>query len=127
MMALETIRRLSAEAAAKAAKGKKRPLTFFDETDLTDFFATPRGPSSRSFPNLGDYVPKGWRMTKTLFCDHSGFGAPNEPALTRDQLMEELRGDIAKGNEYGYGVIEVSQFQLVLGVFKEVAPRGKKK
>jgi hypothetical protein len=127
MMDLETIRRLSAEAAVKASKGKKKPLTFFDEADVVAFFAEPRGPAARSFPNLGDFVPKGWEMTKTLFCDHSGFGAPNEPALTRKQLIEELKGDIAKGNEYGYGVVEVSQFQLVLGVFKEVTPRVRKK
>jgi hypothetical protein len=116
MMSLGTIRAMSAEAAEKARKAKKLPTTFFDENDVEEFFAGHKG---RVFPNLGDYVPKGWKLVSHLWCDSSGVGQPDETALTRDQLRAKIAEHVRDGNEYGYGVIEAGQFQLGLGMFKK--------
>ena len=110
MMSLEAIRAASAKAANKARAGKRTPLTIFDENHIEDIF---------KIPDIGSYSPPGWKLVDTSFCDHSGVGRPDEPALTRDQLKKTIREHVESGNKYGYAIIEVGQFQLRIGVFEE--------
>jgi hypothetical protein len=110
MMSLSTIRQLSREAAERAADQGKRP--YLVEQEDIEYWRDRQVPFP--FPNLGDYVPDGWEQVDTLFCDSSGWGAPGEPALTREQLLDVLEPG------FGYAVIEAGQFQVYLGKFKRV-------
>jgi hypothetical protein len=70
-------------------------------------------------PMLGDKVPRGWRRTsrQPLFVDSSGFGAPDEPALTQEQFLDALT--IGKA----YGVIEAGQFQVYVAEYEKTERR----
>lgn len=102
-------------AAARAATSKKVPFVFYNEGDIESMPPFP-------FPDLGDYRPKGWSLLDDpapLFCDSTGCGSPNEPALTIDQLKQRLRELHEEDPGYGYAIIGVGQFQLYVGVFKK--------
>lgn len=116
MYDLATLRLMNAEAGKEAEEAGKTLLVFTNtaEIDSKDF----------AFPLLGDYVPKGWELLDEpapLFCDTSGWGQPDEPALTMDQLLQRLKELFTEDPDYGYGVIEAGQFQAHVGVFKRVA------
>jgi N-acetyl-anhydromuramyl-L-alanine amidase AmpD len=51
--------------------------------------------------------------------DASGLGGENEPALTVRQLKARL-------TRYGYAIVEVGQFQVVIGVFERVATKPRR-
>jgi hypothetical protein len=107
MYDLSTLQAMSREAAREAAKAHSVPFVVEKE----DLKAMPPFP----FPNLGDYVPKGWKKVNEYFVDHSGFGGDNDPALSVNQFIKKL----VVGR--GYAIIEVGQFQLYVGEFiKEV-------
>lgn len=114
MMSPSTIRTIQQEAAEKAATERRIPFVYWDGDDLAPPFP---------FPNLGDYTPKGWERTDHFMVDSSGFGSPGEPALTTDQLVDKIKDTITKnpGKTIGWAVIEVGQFQVVLGQFEKVA------
>lgn len=67
-----------------------------------------------SAPNIGDYRPKGWELVETYFVDSSGMGGQNEPTLTFNQFLQEVK------QGYGYAIISEGQFQVYIGEFKEV-------
>lgn len=71
------------------------------------------------FPKVPRY-PEGWSCKEVILCDHSGIGQRHEPALTPDQLKEELRDLYKDHPDWGYGIIDVGDFQLKLGVFEEI-------
>lgn len=109
MMGLDTIRALSAEAAAEAAAAGRRPFIYWPEDEVRAPFP---------FPNLGDYRPEGWMLIDTLFCDKTGWGDADEPALTVDQLINRIRTLNAEHHfNLGYAIIEEGEFQCVVGVF----------
>lgn len=63
---------------------------------------------------------KGYELIENLFCDNSGLGAEDEPALTQNQLMNKLTALV---NEYGKvttTITDEGQFQVYIGVFKKV-------
>lgn len=109
MMSLSAIHEESRKAGVKAAKANRMPFVV-EQEDLDDWKAN--GVRSFPFPFIGDYQPPGWRKVDSLFCDASGFGAPDEPALTIPQLLEKLQ--VGKG----YAITECGQFQVYLGVFE---------
>jgi hypothetical protein len=78
------------------------------------------------FPNLGSYVPKGWAEVDRLFCDKSGWGREDEPALTIAGLKRKLTEHVAAGNRYGYAIVEEGTFQVYIGVFEKNAPSRKR-
>ena len=106
MYSLETIRSLSREATKKAAKAKKEPY-LVEKEDLDRMPPFP-------FPYLGDYVTPGWELVETFFVDSSGFGKPGEPALTANQFKKKIQAG------FGYGLIEVGEFQLYVGKFQKI-------
>lgn len=108
MMSLETIIALSNERAEQAAQDELEPYQPFNEQEIDNYPAFP-------FPNIGSYEPIGWNRVDDLLCDSSGFGSPNEPAYTINQLIAYIREHLAQG--YAYAIIEEGQFQIVLGVF----------
>jgi hypothetical protein len=103
---------MSREACRKAAKTGMLPYVPLHEDEIDAFPPFP-------FPFLGDYRPTGWKLVEELFCDSSGFGASDEPALSVEQLKRKLTElQRTEGKAYGYGIIEAGQFQLYLGVFE---------
>lgn len=103
MMSLESIEQMSREAGERAAELAQEPLVAFTDKDASVF----------KCPNLGDYVPDGWKEVDRLFVDNSGFGSDNEPALTPEQFIDKVKAGM------GYAVVEVGQFQVYIGVFEK--------
>jgi len=66
---------------------------------------------------------KGYELIKNLFVDSSGFGAPDEPAYTQSQFMQELT-TILKTHDMVYATItDAGQFQVYVGLFKRTGKR----
>lgn len=120
MMSIDVIRKENDRAAARARKAKKVPHVFTDPITSDD--------EIRLIPNLGSLVPPGWELIEgdELFVDHSGWGAPNEPALTLDQFKAELNRRIREDATIGYAIVEVGPFQLYIGTFKRKGKRARK-
>ena len=112
MMSLEAIRNLSNKQAAKAARSKKVPYVPFDRGEIENYPPFP-------FPNIGSYIPKGWKELRRLFVDTSGLGSENEPALTTGQFKEKLLELHNANDGYGYAIVEEGQFQVYVGVFEK--------
>ena len=65
-----------------------------------------------------DEYPKGFTLVEELFVDNSGFGAPDEMALTRHQMERKLFELLEANNgEVHTYITNVGQFQIYLGVF----------
>ena len=109
MMGLGQIREMQMEAAERAAQEGMVPFVY--ETDDVPSGQFP-------FPDLGDYEPPGWEMDDDPWMvDSSGFGSPGERAMTTDQLMREIEKARALDPNVGFGIVEVGQFQLYVGVY----------
>ena len=91
------------DAAVKAAKLKQEPLIAFTDGDEAVL----------KCPDLGDYVPHGYKLIETLFVDNSGFGMDTEPALTIPQFLAKVKDGL------GYAIVEVGQFQVHIGVYRK--------
>lgn len=102
MMNLESIEQLSREAGERAAIEEREPLVAFTDKDEAVV----------KCPNLGDYVPNGWKLIDRLFVDKSGFGGESKPALTVQQFIDKVKSGL------GYAIVEEGQFQLYIGVFE---------
>jgi len=122
MMSGEVIRQMSDEAAQQAAANQMLPTVVWSDETLED--------DLRGIPNLGDYVPYGWRMAEcnefetlgdsdSLFVDSSGWGSAGELAMTPDRFYRAVRSLIAEATPktLGFALVEVGQFQVYVGVF----------
>ena len=77
------------------------------------------------FPNITDIEGEEEKINsvlehvKTLFVDKSGFGLPNEPALTLDQFVETL-SDLIKEHkkELHLAITGEGLFQIYVDVWK---------
>jgi len=70
-----------------------------------------------NFENESDY-----EEIETLFCDSSGMGSSNEPALTQSQAESQVQ-DILKKNknvELFCGLTSIGQFQVYVTIYKKV-------
>jgi hypothetical protein len=113
MFSPETIRRMSNEAAEKAAKKKKRPYVPYNWEEINEMPPFP-------FPNLGDYRPKGWEpVGRPYFVDYSGLGGDHEVALSLRQFKIILVDNLQHG--YGYAIVEVGQFQVCVQAFRPLS------
>jgi hypothetical protein len=116
MLDLATIHEMAAEAAQEAAQEGRVPYEYWD--------GEPIGPPFH-FPFLGDYVPDGWRKRDNdLFVDKSGWGAPDEPAMTVDALVAEIKRLLCAAppdKRLGFAITEQGQFQLYVGVYERDA------
>lgn len=115
MMSGEQIHAVSDAAAVQAAEEEQRPFVYWDIAEVDSRQSFP-------FPNLGDYVPRGWvTVGDRYFCDSSGFGALDEPAMTACQLRSEIKRRIAASpSALGWAVVEVGQFQLYVQAYRRV-------
>lgn len=104
MMSLAAIQALADEVGQQAKDADLEPYLLGSQEEIDSFPPFP-------FPHIGSHRPSSWNLIDQLFVDSSGFGTPDEPALTIDQFKEELRPG------FGYAIIEEGQFQLYVGVF----------
>ncbi len=116
MYGLETIIEMNREAGDRARDAGLEPfhLERAPQLDLMPPFP---------FPSLGDdsvEVSKRYEHIVDLFCDKSGMGADDEPALSIPQLMEKLRSLLRENKETGLrlAIVEEGQFQLYIGVWR---------
>jgi hypothetical protein len=117
MFSLEVIYHLNQQAAKKARKSRKTPFVPDGPKEVENWPPFP-------FPLLGDYDPPGWERTgDTWFCDKSGWGEPGEPALTWEQLKNQLQDYIAEHPGHGFGITEEGQFQLYVTAFRPIEDR----
>jgi len=102
MMSLDAIRELSDELAEQAELNDLEPREAICDGDET----------VKYMPAIGSYDPPGFTQTNEYFCDSSGFGSPNEPALTFEQFLTTVK----KGRFYAIG--DQGQLQLYVREFK---------
>jgi len=114
MMDIDTIKAINLERAEAAAAEGLLPYVYFriEDVGVENHFP---------FPYIGDHRPDGWELVDTHFADASGLGAPDEPALTVDQLLNLIRARITThnhdGETVGWAVISAGQFQVYVGEF----------
>jgi len=116
MFGLETIKAMNREAGEKARDLGLEPFHLESFAQLESMPPFP-------FPNIGDdsvEVSKRYEHVTDLFCDKSGWGADDEPALTIPQLMERLRVLLRENQETGLrlAIVEEGQFQIFIGVWR---------
>ncbi len=99
MYSLETIKDMNRKAAKKAVG--RQPWVAAKDGDE----------NVKTIPDFGDYRPKDWKLVEEHFVDSSGCGGYDEPALTFNQFLKEVK----EGR--GYAIIEQGQFQIYVGEF----------
>lgn len=99
MMSLSAIRAISNERAYQAAEEGHKPLQVWDGDEL------------RQIPFLGYEIPSAYKLVRVFFADSSGWGRPSEPALTFEQLQDE----VVPGRHYA--LVETGQFQVHIGEY----------
>lgn len=115
MYGLETIKAMNAEAGDKARASGVQPLTLDDLADVDRLFVE----HSLSIPALGDSTDDvEAEELEVLFCDTSGWGAPNEPALTLAQFEAKVRALVEEHGPIMLGVGETGQFQAYVHVWR---------
>jgi hypothetical protein len=117
MYDISTIKAMNKKAEREARSHRRYPFLMTKER-LEKFREDPHG-SGVSFPNIGDWRPRGYTLERQLFIDISGFGGENEPAMSLHRLTQELREGMA------YALVEVGQFQGYLAEF--TPPKGQHK
>ena len=105
MMSLETIQQQNEIAEQQAREEGIEPyVARYDGDD-----------GVRAAPYIGNYQPEGWTRTEEFFVDSSGFGGPDEPAMTFEQFLNHVKDGC------GYAIISAGQFQVYI---QEFAPEG---
>lgn len=114
MMSLEVIKELAREHAILAAATDQKPYVYFNAEEVDEHDGFP-------FPFLGDYIPEGWVLIDTHFCDASGFGQDDEPALSARQFRRIILDRIAENSGTGWAITEAGQFQVYVGEYRRVS------
>ena len=139
MMDLETIKYLNKKAGKQAREDDLEPkvLSYDEIVELEEGSIEP----IRSIPNLGTHIPSGWKKFNVnklkdklavpdwwygfkilkggeLWCDSSGFGAENEPALTVSQFADVVSKLVKENPHLGFGLYSTGQFQAGVRVFE---------
>lgn len=66
---------------------------------------------------------KGYELVEELFVDSSGFGAPDELALTQDQFYKKLSELLTEHGELYATITGQGQFQVYVGLFRRNGKR----
>lgn len=105
MMSLDVIAALNREMGREAARARREPYVIVSQAEIQGYERLP-------FPNLGGYVPPGWREVARFFLDRSGRG--DGFAMGLADLKKRLRPG------RGYAVVEAGPFQAYIGEFEWV-------
>lgn len=110
MFSTETIIDMARQAAVKAYVEELEPY-------VPDQGEPDRWGERLPIPNLGSYNPAGWALQEHVLVDATGWGSESEPALTVRGFKEWVKEMQLKYTTPGFAIIEVGQFQVVVGVF----------
>ena len=120
MMSPETIASLSRAAVRRSRAAGLLPRVV-EEDDLRMTDAGLLG-HLRGIPFIGDRNPRGFTPLRDedgaiveLFCDSSGWGSEDEPALTQRGFLEKVR---EFGPGHAYAISEAGQFQVYVRVYR---------
>lgn len=113
MMGLETLIALNGDIGRQAARLKLKPHVPASVEEIEQYPPFP-------FPNFGFYLPKGWEVVQSWFCDKTGWGLDSERALSLRQLRDELAHYVAENPGHGFAITEEGQFQLIVSAFRRV-------
>ena len=123
MMGLETIRAMNNDATSRAKRKGNRP--FVPAQDVRHNLTVENMRRNIRIPMMGDYIPKNWEeVGEPLFCDKSGSGGENEPALTARGLCEAIKKDAI---DIGYGSHDEGQFQIYVSRYRQKVRRTSRK
>ena len=115
MLGLTGIMAMSRKAGLESAKKNKHPFVIEDQDRERNFMNYPqygrRFPFCK-FPNLGDYVPEGWKLDSYFQMDKTGQGDGFSLGI------DESKPKLIVG--HGYAIIEEGEFQVVIGDFIRV-------
>lgn len=124
MMSIETIRRMSRQAARQSAREGKVPL-LVEAEDMAEGVLESH---LRHIPFIGDRNPRGYRPLRDAdgsftehFCDSSGRGVPGEAAETFDEFCRHVR---ERGPGFAYAVTEAGQWQAYIRVYRYAGGRA---
>lgn len=70
---------------------------------------------------------KGYELVEELFCDSSGFGLDNEPALTKEQLIKKVTRLLQEHTSLHAFITSMGYFQVYLGLYKKTGKSKVKK
>jgi len=70
---------------------------------------------------------QGYELVKDLFCDNSGMGASDEPALTTSQLEKEIKNLLEIEPVLYCWITGVGQFQVYISVYRKTGKKTSKK
>jgi len=115
MMSLEMIRERNRKAGHEARDRGVRPVCIEVGSDIDTYPPFP-------FPDMGEFCPGTYVEVDRWFCDATGMGSDDEPALSPEQVKAKLRETFVHHPEYSYAVVEAGQFQVYLGVFRRATP-----
>jgi hypothetical protein len=115
MLSYQSIQSYAREAADRARAEGLTPLPV--EQAVAVFGSTGR---FGGLPFLGDYVPEGWVRTEIepLFVDATGHGRDDEPALTLQAFVKELRKYAKARDHYAVGIVEAGECQVVIALYR---------
>lgn len=68
--------------------------------------------------NVESMQKRGYKLISELFVDNSGFGQPDELALTQEQFEAKLHDLILEHGTLTAKLTNVGQFQVYVGLFK---------
>lgn len=110
MYDLATINRINQQYGDEAeAEGKEPVVPTPEEIDT----------QSLQIPALDGYEPLGWvQLEQCWFVDSSGFGRPDELALTMVQFLNDLHDYMTDNPEHGVAITECGQFQLYVHAYR---------
>ncbi len=72
-------------------------------------------------------LPECFEEVETLFCDSSGFGNSNEPALTKEGAEQTVKELLKKHGTLYAGLTGCGQFQVYVTLYRKVEPKAKRK
>jgi hypothetical protein len=139
MFSSSTIRTMQEEAAVRAARERRIPFVYWPGDNLTE--------GGFPFPNLGDYVPTGWRRLTTAETGLTHHDLPGTRDFENVVVLVSSMGDEDRGralgvvglralierinvwaaetrNTVGWAIVEVGQFQVVVSAFAKEIPEG---
>ena len=66
---------------------------------------------------------RGYELIENLFVDNSGFGSPDEPALTGSQFIKRLTEILKIEGQVTATITGEGQFQVYVGIFKKTGAK----
>lgn len=119
MMDLATINYLSEQAARRSRRDGVLPVPISLSALNTAASLSALREEGVVIPFIGNRKPRGFKpLGEPLFCDISGWGKSDEPALTFEQTFNQMKSLTEEHGTLAWATVEQGQFQAYLQPFK---------